>query len=201
MFTILDYTLLGLAYLLGSVPFGIFVARIISGVDITKNGSGNIGATNVVRTAGKRAGAITFVLDVLKGVVPVLIAREFAQQEMVVWFCAALAVLGHVFPVWLKFKGGKGVATTFAVVTSLYPPIGLISMAVWLLAFLTLRISSLSAILAMIAMPSAAFYYVDIVGFPVVYVCLFLAALVVARHHSNIRRLLRGEEKPFGKKR
>lgn len=188
-----DYSLMAASYLLGSVPFGLIVSKFSGKGDLRNKGSGNIGATNMMRVGGKKLGALVLLLDALKGYAAVMLAKEFGSQATV-FIAAALAVTGHIFPIWLKFNGGKGVSTTFGVLFAVYWPIGLFTVFVWVSIFLLTKISSLAAILAMLATPTFAFYFASELGHPVVYLCLFLSVIVVVAHQSNIRRLIRGEE-------
>jgi glycerol-3-phosphate acyltransferase PlsY len=185
-----------LGYLLGTIPFGLFFTRISGAGDIRKVGSGNIGATNVLRTGKKWAAAGTLLCDGLKGAIAVLVARPAAAPcaEIV----AALgAVLGHLFPVWLKFKGGKGVATYLGICFALYWPVGLMVAATWLGAAFVWRISSLSALIAIALSPS---YFLLLHHDAYAAVALILSALVYVMHRQNIRRLIRGEEPRIGAK-
>jgi glycerol-3-phosphate acyltransferase PlsY len=183
-----------LGYLLGSIPFGVLIARALGLGDLRSIGSGNIGATNVLRTGNKAAAAATLVLDAAKGAVAVLAARALAGEAaaMVAGFAA---FLGHCFPVWLGFKGGKGVATFLGLTTALAWPAGLAACATWLATAAAFRFSSLAALVAAASIPAwlAAFGRPDAVLFG-----LALAALVFARHHANIRRLLAGTEPRIG---
>ena len=185
-----------LSYLLGSIPFGLLVARVMGLGDLRSIGSGNIGATNVLRTGSKVAAAATLILDAGKGAAAVLIARAlFGEQAALI---AALgAFFGHLFPVWLKFRGGKGVATFLGIMLALSFPAGLAACATWLVVALTTRYSSLAALVAAAATP----IWLWIFGRPdAIPLALALAALVWLRHHANIRRLLGGEEPRIGRK-
>ena len=184
-----------LGYLLGSVPFGLVLTRGAGLGDIRRIGSGNIGATNVLRTGRKGLAAATLLLDGGKGAAAVLIARHWGPDMAILAGCGAM--LGHLFPVWLGFKGGKGVATGLGALLALDWRIGLIACAVWLLAAFLFRYSSLAAMLAFAAAPVAAWL---IATRQLAAVALFLAVLVWLRHHQNIRRLLTGQEPRIGKR-
>lgn len=189
--SILGLVFIIISYILGSVPFGLLVAKYSGIGDIRNQGSGNIGATNVLRTGGKKLGAVTLLLDALKGFIPVYLAGKYSSETFAA-FAALAAVLGHIFPVWLKFKGGKGVATTFAVYAALMPGLFVFIGILWLLVFYTFRISSLASLIAMIAAPVVAWFFAS--G-TVCIVSLILSLLVIYKHKGNILRLLRGEEK------
>ena len=178
------------AYFIGSIPFGLILTEIAGFGDIRKIGSGNIGATNVLRTGNKVLAAATLLLDGGKGAVAVLVARHLYGPEAAL-VAGGAALLGHMFPVWLRFRGGKGVATGLGTLLAVAWPVGLIACGVWLLAAVVFRYSSLAALLAMAASPVAAWFVADrqVAG-----LALFLAVLVWLRHHENIRRLLKGEE-------
>jgi acyl phosphate:glycerol-3-phosphate acyltransferase len=185
-----------LGYLLGSIPFGLFFAFASGAGDVRKVGSGNIGATNVLRTGKKWAAAATLLCDGLKGAAGVLIARAFLPPGCEI-FAALAAVLGHIFPVWLRFRGGKGVATFLGVTIALYWPVGLLVAGTWLLAAAIWRISSLSALIAVGLSP----VYFDLSGQQgYAPLAALLAALIFFTHRGNIRRLLRGEEPRIGSK-
>ena len=186
----MDYTLIAISYLLGSIPFGLVLGKLLGGKDVREAGSGNIGATNVTRLLGKKLGALTLILDAAKGASAVVIASHFTENSDIILICAAASVLGHIFPIWLKFKGGKGVATTLAVLLALYWPAGIFFISIWIITFLFARISAVSAIAAMIFTPAFLFFMKDEVGINMVYLSVFLSILVVAKHHSNIRKLL-----------
>jgi len=182
-------------FLLGSIPFGLLLTRAAGLGDIRKVGSGNIGATNVLRTGNKKLAAATLLLDALKGLAPVLVFN-LLWGPVPAAAAAAGAVLGHMFPPWLGFKGGKGVATTLGVLIGLSWVLGAITCALWLVLAALFRYSSLAALLSILIGALAAWYFVPVAA-PVV--CL-LAALVWVRHHENIRRLLNGTEPKIGKK-
>jgi glycerol-3-phosphate acyltransferase PlsY len=183
-------------YLLGSIPFGLILTELAGLGDVRKIGSGNIGATNVLRTGNKALALATLLLDAGKGAAAVVAARLLFGPEAAI-IAAAAALLGHMFPAWLRFRGGKGVATGLGALLAIAWPVGLIACAVWLLAALLFRYSSLAALLALAAAPTAAWFLADrqIAG-----LALFLAVLVWLRHHENIRRLLKGEESKIGKR-
>ncbi|MBF9045058.1 glycerol-3-phosphate 1-O-acyltransferase PlsY [Rhodobacterales bacterium HKCCE4037] len=185
-----------LAYLLGSVPFGIVMARLFGLGDLRKIGSGNIGATNVLRTGNKLAAFLTLVLDAGKGAIAVLVARALLAEDAA-QIAGVAAFLGHCYPVFLKFHGGKGVATFLGTLLALAWPVGLAACAVWAATAGVFRISSLAALVAAAASPLAAL----VLGRPeTVLFCIALALLIYLRHLSNIGRLLRGEESRIGDK-
>ena len=186
------------SYLLGAVPFGLFFARIFSGVDVRTVGSRNIGATNVLRSAGKTAAILTLVADMLKGVVPVVVARHFFANDAIVAFAGAAAILGHNFPVYLGFKGGKGVATGFGVVLGVTPLIGLICVLAWIASAFVWKYSSLSALVAFAAYPVLTFL-THPGSRPLGGLSLFIAGLIYIRHRENIKRLIAGTEPKIGK--
>jgi len=181
-------------YLIGSVPFGLLLTRAAGLGDIRRIGSGNIGATNVLRTGHKGLAAATLILDAAKGAVSVLLAAHLfgSLPSLVAGFGA---LLGHVAPVWLRFRGGKGVASGLGVLLAASWPIGLIACAAWVLAAAAGRISSLSALSAFVVAPIAAFLLGER---PVALLALALAVVVFLRHHENIRRLLAGTEPRIG---
>jgi len=184
-----------LAYLLGSIPFGVLITRALGLRDLRAIGSGNIGATNVLRTASKGAAAATLLLDGGKGAVAVLLARHLGG-ETAAMVAGLAAFLGHLFPVWLGFRGGKGVATFLGVMLALAWPAGLAACATWLAAAFLFRFSSLAALLAAASAPVwlALFGRSDLVP-----LAIALAVLVFVRHHENIRRLLDGSEPRIGR--
>lgn len=177
-------------YLIGSIPFGLFLARLGGHGDLRQQGSGSIGATNVLRTGNKVLAGLTLFLDAGKGYLVAAVVLIYFGPD-IRYFAALAVVLGHMFPIWLRFKGGKGVATAFGVLLALSPATSLAAFAVWLIIAVAFRYSSLAALVAAIATPPLGWF----LGSPQVGGLAFiLAVLVLARHHSNIRRLLRGEE-------
>lgn len=181
-------------YLLGSIPFGMILARIMGLGNLRDIGSGNIGATNVLRTGNKSAAALTLIFDAGKGAVAVLIARCFWGEDAA-QIAGLAAFLGHLFPIWLGFRGGKGVATFLGILLALAWPVGLAACATWLLVALTLRMSSLSALVAAAASPFLMF----ILGTPQATVLsTIMAVFVVLRHHENIKRIWNGTEPKIG---
>jgi acyl phosphate:glycerol-3-phosphate acyltransferase len=198
------------AYLFGSVPFGYLLVRVFKKEDIREKGSGNIGATNVIRSGSKGLGAVTFLLDVLKGYFAVLLCGWIAartgasvQDRMNLVALAALcAILGHIYTVWLGFKGGKGVATAFGVFLALAPWAALASLGVFVLVFALSRYVSLGSLLAAVAFPIFATTLPHPLRTPWSTAVLFLVPLiVVVKHHQNIARLIAGTEYRFGRTR
>ncbi len=184
------------SYLLGSIPFGLLIAKKAGKGDIRKKGSGNIGATNVLRTAGKKLAAVTLALDAGKGALAVGIAK-FIGGDWLIAFAGIAAVLGHIFPYWLQFKGGKGVATTIAVFAVAYWPLAIFTCASWLAVFYITRISSMSAISAIIFAMVFAFF---MASNAIALMAIILGAIVIYKHKENIIRILRGQELGFGEK-
>lgn len=182
------------AYLLGSVPFGLILTRAVGLGDIRKIGSGNIGATNVLRTGRKGVAAATLLFDMGKGLVAVLLGWRFGGPDMAV-LAAYGALLGHCFPIWLKFRGGKGVATFFGVVTGLGWPLGAAAAVAWLAVAGLFRISSLAGLIAPVAATVAARFLADQQIFEA---CIAMTVLIWLRHWRNILRLVKGEEPRIG---
>lgn len=191
-----------LGYLLGAIPFGLLLTRAAGLGDIRKVGSGNIGATNVLRTGNKSLAAATLVLDALKGTAGVLLPATFFGGDAGLWGGLA-AFLGHLFPIWLGFKGGKGVATYIGVLLGAAWPLALVFCGVWLLIALVLRYSSLAALTASVVTPAAAWLGIAGTATPadgLALVTLSMTLLVLIRHHANIRRLVTGTEPRIGEK-
>ncbi len=199
-----------IAYLLGSIPFGLILTRIFLGTDVRKIGSGNIGATNVMRTGSKKLGIATLILDAAKGYAAVFIAIQIGSKAhsrlpgiaadptpfyVTVGIAAVLAMLGHIFPVWLKFKGGKGVATGVGVFLALFPLAVLIVLGVFAVVFAISRYVSRASIVATAAFPAVVYLLIkepfDKKLLPFI---IAAAILIIAKHHQNIRRLLSGTE-------
>ena len=185
---------LALGYLLGSIPFGLVLTRLTGKGDLRKIGSGNIGATNVLRTGSKPLAALTLILDCLKATAAILVARVLSGYE-VAPFAAAGAMIGHLYPVWLRFRGGKGVATLLGVLIPLLPIAAGVYAAIWILLLLTLRISSAAGMTAAASAPVTALLlhsslFLMLLGF---------AVLVLWKHRENILRLRRGTEPRIGR--
>ncbi len=191
-----------LAYLLGSVSFAILVSRLFGLPDPRTHGSGNPGATNMLRTGRKSAAALTLLGDLVKGWLAVVLVRVMVEQGLSApWSVEAAAVavlLGHIYPVFFGFKGGKGVATALGVLLAISPWLGLSCAGVWLLVFVVTRVSSLSALTAALASPILAWFWLRQPR--AVFALVLLAALILWRHRANVRRLLTGEEGRFVKR-
>jgi glycerol-3-phosphate acyltransferase PlsY len=185
-----------LSYLLGSIPFGLVITRIMGLGDLRQIGSGNIGATNVLRTGNKAAAAATLLLDAAKGAIAVLLARALVGEDAA-QLAALCSFLGHLFPVWLRFKGGKGVATFIGVLLALAWPVGLATCATWAVAVLISRISSIGALTAA-AMSSLWLVVMD--RGQMMLLIIVLTLLVYARHWANLDRIKKGTEPKIGQK-
>lgn len=190
--------LAALAYLLGAIPFGLVFARLGGVEDLRQRGSGNIGATNVLRTAGKKAAILTLLADVLKGYLPVLASVKLGLGETATAVIALSALMGHIFPVYLKFRGGKGVATGLGVVLGYMPAVGVGALFTWLFVAAVFRYSSLAALAACASLPLLAFWLHptrEAMVFSVV-----AGALIIFRHKENIQRLFQKKEKRIGQR-
>ena len=185
---------LAIGYLLGSVPFGLLFSLAFGEGDVRKIGSGSIGATNVLRTGNYAAAALTLLFDAAKGALPVFLARELLGADAAL-FAALGAFLGHLFPLWLGFRGGKGVAVSLGILLTLYWPVGLLAFASWLATVAIFRISSLAALVAAILTPLLMLAFGQ---HHVAALTLILAVLVFFIHSQNIRRLLHGQEPRIG---
>ena len=186
---------LALGYLLGSIPFGLLLTRLAGKGDVRKIGSGNIGATNVLRTGSKVLAGLTLILDCLKATAAVLIARQVFGPETV-YSAAAGAMIGHLYPVWLKFRGGKGVATLLGVLIPLLPIAAIVYAVTWLLLLLTIRIASVAGMAAAVSAPVTAAVIKDEALLPML---LGFALLVLWKHRANILRLKDGTEPRIGR--
>jgi glycerol-3-phosphate acyltransferase PlsY len=186
-------------YLLGSIPFGLIATRLGGAGDIRQVGSGNIGATNVLRTGRRDLAALTLIGDSGKGALAVLLAGLLTHwTPLAIALAAGAAFTGHLFPVWLRFKGGKGVATFYGTLLAAAWPVGLLAAVTWLAMAALFRISSLAALTAVALAP--LFSLATEQPHPVTVLCVFMAVLVFIRHRDNIGRLLKGEEPRIGKK-
>lgn len=185
------------AYAIGAIPFGLVWVYVAGKGDIRRQGSGNIGATNAWRVAGKSIGLLTFLCDTLKGAGVTWLAKSSGYSTEVILGIAAATVVGHVYSIWLKGGGGKGVATTLAVMVVVSWQTALVACIGWLVMMAMFRIVSLSSLAAMVA---ASIGVIFLAPFPVPYLVWFLGILVIIRHRQNIRRLFTGQEKPFRKK-
>lgn len=186
-----------LAYLLGSIPTGVILSKIFAGSDIRNHGSGNMGATNMLRVFGKKLAIITLILDMFKGVVAILLCKSLFKihAEKIILLTALLAVIGHMFPIWLKFKGGKGVATGGAVLLLINPLIGSLVIATWLVVFMITKVSSLAAIVASVLSPVFTIFFDTNMNLTLF--CFVLSTLIIIKHKDNLKRLLSGKEKTF----
>jgi glycerol-3-phosphate acyltransferase PlsY len=196
LFPAMHLTIFVIAYFLGAIPFGYILTRLSGRGDIRKVGSGNVGATNVLRTGSKGLAAATLLLDAAKGAVAVRLGQEpvFLGGEA---YAAAGVLIGHLYPVWLKFKGGKGVATFLGILVPMLPLVAAVYAAIWLGLLLTMRISSVAGIGAAVSAPLAA----AVLGFPNYFPMLLgFALLVVWKHRENIYRLKAGTEPRIGKR-
>ncbi|GBD99908.1 glycerol-3-phosphate acyltransferase [bacterium BMS3Abin07] len=179
------------AFLTGSIPVGLIVARS-KGIDIRTKGSGNIGATNILRNIGKKEALITLIGDISKGVIPVLVAWKFFPDDTRVGIIGLSAIAGHDFSIFLKFRGGKGVATSLGVLLAYSPFAALATAAIWIIVLVISKISSLSAILAFLLLPLTIFIIDNTEG--KFLISLIIAALIIIKHKDNIKRLINGEE-------
>lgn len=189
---ILGIVLVVLGYLCGSLASAVIVCRVMKLPDPRKQGSGNPGATNVLRLGGKKAAALTLAGDVLKGAVPVLLAHLLSDSPTVLASTAVAAIVGHMYPVFFQFKGGKGVATTFGAVAALVFPVALFMGAVWVLTAMATRYASLASLAAAVAAPFFALVFIQ--QSATIVALVIIAALLVYRHRENIQRLRDGIE-------
>jgi glycerol-3-phosphate acyltransferase PlsY len=194
----LGLLLVVLGYLAGSIPFGYVLSRFVLGIDIRKVGSGNIGGTNVARAGGKKLGVAVIVLDAAKAIVPVIVAQRLFEGvpggDIWTVAVAVAAFTGHLFPVWLKFKGGKGVATAVGIFLVLAPYAALAGLVTYVVAYYATRISSVGSLSGTAVCTLGTFVMYGWTS-ATSWGCLLIACLIVVRHHENIRRILSGEEK------
>jgi glycerol-3-phosphate acyltransferase PlsY len=183
--------ILTLAYLLGSIPFSLIIARLFKGIDIRNHGSGNIGATNVLRTVGKKEAALALIADILKGVLPVLFT-VFVLEEVWIAATAVFVVLGHVFPIFAGLKGGKGVATSLGALIVIIPAGVIVSLIVWFLVLIVFRYASLASISAAIALPAICWGLTTPLAFTAA--ASINAVIIILKHTGNIKRLITGTE-------
>ncbi|WP_414437839.1 glycerol-3-phosphate 1-O-acyltransferase PlsY [Candidatus Bealeia paramacronuclearis] len=189
----ITYIIMGGTYLMGSIPFGLIFTKFSGLGDIRSIGSGNIGTTNVLRTGNKKVAALTFFCDAAKGTLPVYITSIFKPE--LAPLAGFFAVFGHIFPVWLKFRGGKGVATAFGATLGLSWPLALMMLVTWITIAAITRYSSLAALVATVTSPFFAFVLTNLMT---TYYALGLAVLLVFTHKNNIRRLVLGQESKIG---
>lgn len=193
---LLPYFMIVIAYLLGSIPFGVIITQCAGAGNLREIGSGNIGATNVLRTGRKDLACLTLLMDMLKGTLAVLLTIIYAPNMLPT--ACIVALMGHMYPVWLNFKGGKGVATALGILLALSPPVALMAMFVWLASALMLRISSASALIAMATSPVFVIIFNEE---EILWIVVVMIVLVFAKHSDNIARLLEGTEPSIGSKR
>lgn len=194
----LSWIAAAIGYALGAIPFGLLLTRLV-GIDIRQVGSGNIGTTNVLRTGNKGLAAATLLLDAGKGAAAVLIGRHLGG-EMAAIMAGVAAFIGHCFPVWLRFRGGKGVATILGITVAAAPIAGAIALAVWLLGALATRYSSVGGMLAALACPVAVWFHAHAGGPGWAAHLALLAALLIFQHRDNLKRLASGTESRIGQK-
>lgn len=199
MIYFLEILFLVFTYFIASIPFGLVISKIYAGKDIRESGSGNIGATNVTRVLGKKLGITTLILDGLKGAIMVILARflfvEANFLNIYLILVGTVAVLGHIFPIYLKFKGGKGVATALAVLLAINPLIGLFGIGAWVVIFAFSKTSSIASLASLTIATGFALYSQALVE--EILFCISLTTLIFIRHKENIVRLLKGEESKF----
>ncbi|HLB58391.1 MAG TPA: glycerol-3-phosphate 1-O-acyltransferase PlsY [Gammaproteobacteria bacterium] len=186
-----------IAYLIGSLSSAIILCKLLGLPDPRTQGSGNPGATNVLRFGGKKVAVLTLLGDVFKGVIPVLIAREYGLDTLGVALVALAAFLGHLYPIFFRFQGGKGVATAFGCLVALSLPLGLALLLTWLIIAIVFRYSSLAALITALAAPVYAWYFTNEMN---TWVACAISLLLIYRHHRNIYNLLTGKEDKIGKK-
>jgi glycerol-3-phosphate acyltransferase PlsY len=193
----MKYLFILIAYFSGSVPYGLILTKLFGGIDVRKIGSGNIGTTNVLRTGHKGMAAATLLCDFFKGFLPVYLASQAGIEGIYLFAVAYAAVLGHVFSIWLRYEGGKGVATSLGVFWALSIPLGVFSTFMWISVTRFAKISSLSSLCVFTLSPLFAAL---VVSYPLAIFCFAIMLLIFWTHRSNIQRLLAGKEKEIGER-
>ncbi|HHB92203.1 MAG TPA: glycerol-3-phosphate 1-O-acyltransferase [Thioploca sp.] len=193
----IESLLMVLAYLLGSVSGAMLVCKTMGLADPRTQGSGNPGATNVLRHGGKKAAIITLLLDIMKGVIAVLIAKLLTGSVIILAGVTIAVFIGHLYPIFFNFQGGKGVATAFGALIALVWPVGLAALSTWISIAILLRYSSLAAVVTAISAPIYMFWFTPIWEYRII--CIAIGILLLWRHRSNIRKLLAGQETKIGK--
>lgn len=191
-FSVTFYLLIIFAYLIGSVPFGLLLGRVFADIDIRDHGSGNIGATNVNRVLGRKLGASTLLCDILKALGPTSLALFFLQDDILAAYVGLATIVGHCFPIFLKFRGGKGVATAFGTVSIVATIPAVIAFVVWMVVVRLTKISALGALVASISLPISVFLLEG--SWELTIIVSVMVILVISRHKSNIQRLWSGKE-------
>ena len=185
------------SYFCGSIPFGLIISKLVKNVDIREHGSHNIGSTNVARTLGKKWGAVVLLLDGFKAVIPLIVTKYvFAESQEMLVLMTFFVVIGHIFPVWLDFKGGKGIACILFSYFVLDYRLGFLFLLVWLIIFFVFKISALSALTAMLLVAVASYF----ISLPYFVLSTVLTPIIFYKHKENIKRILSGEELKFKKK-
>lgn len=184
------------AYLMGSIPFGLILSKKFAKIDIRDHGSKNIGSTNVLRIAGKKLAAITLLLDFIKGIIPIILADKLGLEE-VRFAVGFTSVIGHIFPIWIGFKGGKGVATGAGVLLYLIPIIGILALVIWGIIFYYTKTSSISSISAVASINITSILIYGFSNFDNVLFCFMLSLVIIYKHQDNIKRILNGSENPI----
>lgn len=187
-----------LSYLLGSISFGLIIAKIFKLGDLRKQGSGNIGASNIMRISNKSFGVATLILDALKGAIPIIVCKYLNFCDLYIIIAGLFAVIGHMWPIWHKFNGGKGVATTFGIILTLNLYTGVIFALFWLSTFFAFRIASVASLFTMLISPIVYIFFTKNLGTFVVLFIIFL--LIVYKHKTNINNLIKNKENKFNRK-
>lgn len=189
MIKMIEIIILICCYLIGSMPCGLILTKLLKLPDLRSSGSGNIGATNALRVGGKKLGILTLLLDGSKGIIAYLLAKYYLDNQLILIGCL-LAVIGHIFPIWLNFKGGKGVATSLALVIVINWQIGIIVISLWLVTIMISKISSFASIVSFAALPLITY----LIDKQLLISSLTIASLIIIKHHTNIKRLINNQE-------